>query len=174
MSKMHCCFTGHRRLTEKEIPAIRYELISVIEPLLEEHSQCQFFAGGALGFDALAAETVLSLRNSFFQVSLTLVLPCENQTKGWPQREITRYEQIRAQADEVIYTAKSYYEGCMLLRDRYMAEHSDLCIAYLKPESERGGTRYTVDYCLEKGIPVVNLAQRLVMISESCGEYPLY
>lgn len=34
-----------------------------------------------------------------------------------------------------------------------------ICIAYLLPEQERGGTQYTVAYCGKKNIPVINLAE---------------
>ena len=39
-------------------------------------------AGGALGFDALAAQTVIRLRESCPGMKLILVLPCLTQTRG--------------------------------------------------------------------------------------------
>lgn len=168
---MRCCFTGHRFLAEKDIPAVQAELKAAMDLLIASGESCEFLAGGALGFDTLAAEAVLSLRRSCSNVSLTLVLPCIDQSRRWRQSDQGRYERILAQADKVIYTAKTYYNGCMLLRDRYLAEHSDLCIAFLRPDVGKGGTLYTVNYCIDRGIPVVNLAERLVMLSEMCSDY---
>ena len=39
-------------------------------------------AGGALGFDTLAAQTVLDMKKEYPQLRLILVLPCEDQTRG--------------------------------------------------------------------------------------------
>ena len=36
---------------------------------------------GALGFDTIAAQAVLSVKETYPEVKLILVLPCENQTK---------------------------------------------------------------------------------------------
>ncbi len=163
---MRCCFSGHRRLSLEEIQVIQHELLSVIETILIDREPCQFLAGGALGFDTIAAETVLFFREIYPWIRLILVLPCQNQTKGWPQKEIDRYEKICSQADEIIYTSQAYYNGCMLFRDRYLAEHSDVCIAFLRPNIQKGGTRYTVNYCLEKGVSVVNIAERCLILSK--------
>ena len=162
---MRCCFTGHRRLSSEEIRVIQYEILSAVEPLVDENRDCQFLIGGALGFDTIAAETVLFFRDVYPQVRLTLVLPCHNQTKGWLPKDIFRYNDILKRADEVIYTSKEYYKGCMLRRDRYLVEHSDICIAFLRQNAQTGGTGYTVNYCLEKGIPVINIAQHCIIFS---------
>ena len=49
-------------------------------------------AGGALGFDTLAAQTVLEMKKEYPQLRLILVLPCENQTRGWHSEDIAVYE----------------------------------------------------------------------------------
>ena len=51
-------------------------------------------------------------------------------------------------ADEKIYLAKDYYKGCMLTRDRFMADKADVMIAYCKKDT--GGTAYTVRYFKKK------------------------
>ena len=45
----------------------------------------------------------------------------------------------------------------MRRRNRYLADHADCCIAYLRAAS--GGTLYTVRYALARGLFVYNLAQ---------------
>jgi len=75
MRERTCCFTGHRELPitgQKEL-AIRLEetIIGLIE------RGVQFYgARGARGFDALAAQTVLNLKNRYPNIRLILVLPC--------------------------------------------------------------------------------------------------
>ena len=108
----------------------------------------------------LAGLTVLKLKKSLPELLLVLVLPCRDQTKRWSRVEAASYEYIRTQADEEIILSESYYPGCMHKRNRYLVDHSDVCIAYLSQPS--GGTAYTVDYARRKGMPVINLAKTTV------------
>lgn len=112
--------------------------------------------GGALGFDALAASTVIRLRRDYPDMKLILVLPCQTQTRGWRPEDVTEYERIKAQADEVFYTAQQYTRGCMHKRNRHMVDHSGVCVCYLTKDS--GGTAYTVNYAKKQGLNVVNIA----------------
>ena len=67
-----------------------------------------FGASGALGFDTLAAQCVLSLRKRYPHIKLILVLPCTTQTKGWSKDDIAVYEEIKSQADKVTYRIKEH------------------------------------------------------------------
>lgn len=95
-----------------------------------EEGFCFFSTGGALGFDTLAAEAVLGLRQEFPGIRLILVLPCRDQTRGWKQENIIRYNRIRAEANKVVYTSEYYAPGCMYKRNRYLIDNSQVCIAY--------------------------------------------
>lgn len=67
------CFTGHSVLYEK-----REEIESKVEAAVREcigNGYEVFIAGGAIGFDTLAAETVIKLRNEFPHIRLVLALP---------------------------------------------------------------------------------------------------
>lgn len=116
-----------------------------------------FGAGGALGFDTLAAQTVLRLKQTYPQIKLILVLPCLSQTKGWKTEDITEYERIKAAADKVVYTSQEYTRGCMFKRNRHLVDSSSLCIAYLTEQT--GGTAYTVEYARSKGLKIENVAR---------------
>lgn len=87
-----CCFTGHRKIPEEE----REQLARRLEATgrRADPCRCALFqgAGGALGFDTLAAQTILKLRTQYSQVKLILVLPCETQTRGWPEEDVRIYE----------------------------------------------------------------------------------
>ena len=155
MLKRTCCFTGHRELP----PAFRQELAMKLEEtiigLIEQGVQF-YGAGGARGFDALAAQTVLNLKNRYPHIKLILVLPCLTQTRGWPAGDVAEYERIKAQADKVVYTAQEYTRGCMFKRNRHLVDHSGVCVCYLTKKD--GGTAYTVDYAEKQGLGIVNLA----------------
>lgn len=150
-----CCFTGHRNLPRAEVPAIRERLREVIASMVRM-GVCYFGAGGARGFDTLAAETVLELESQFPELRLILVLPCRDQTRSWRKEDVARYEAVKVQADKVVYTAEHYYTGCMQVRNRRLVDCSGRCIAYLTERS--GGTWNTVLYCQGQGVPVTNIA----------------
>lgn len=150
-----CCFTGHRKIPPEERAGITDRLERVIVSLYQQGIRA-YEAGGALGFDALAASTVIRLRRDYPDMKLILVLPCQTQTRGWRPEDVTEYERIKAQADEVFYTAQQYTKGCMHKRNRYMVDNSGVCVCYLTRDS--GGTAYTVRYAEKKGLAIVNVA----------------
>ena len=116
-----------------------------------------FGCGGALGFDTLAAQTVLRLQEIYPEIRLILVLPCRDQTRGWKQADVAEYDRIMKAADKVTYTSEQYYSGCMHKRNRHLVDYSSLCICYLTEAS--GGTAYTVNYAQSQGLKIINVAE---------------
>ena len=151
-----CCFTDHRHLPPEEQAEIANRLERVISALYQKGIR-YYGAGGALGFDALAARTVIRLRENCPGMKLILVLPCLTQTRGWRLEDVTEHERIKGQADKVVYMAQQYTPGCMHKRNRHLVDHSGVCVCYLTKES--GGTAYTVRYAKEKGLEIVNVIQ---------------
>ena len=149
------CFTGHRELPTENLPEISKLLEDTLLTLIEQ-GYCYFGAGGALGFDTLAAQTVLRLRERYPQIRLILVLPCLNQTRGWQQADVDIYEELKRRADKVTYTSESYFRGCMQKRNRHLVDNSSGCICYLTKPT--GGTAYTVDYARRRGLRIINIA----------------
>lgn len=150
-----CCFTGHRQLPSKE----RAEIVTVLECVITALYQKgirYYGAGGALGFDAIAAQTVIRLRESYPGMKLILVLPCLTQTRGWKPEDVAEYESIKAQADHIVYTAQQYTRGCMHKRNRYLVDNSGVCVCYLTRDS--GGTAYTAQYAQKQGLEIINIA----------------
>ena len=150
-----CCFTGHRRLPAERLGEISARLDAVVERLISEGIR-YFAAGGALGFDTLAALSVLRMREKYPEIRLILVLPCANQTRGWPPADRAQYERIRALADKVVLLSEEYDPSCMLRRNLHLVQHSGVCVCYL--EHARSGAGQTVRRAKAEGMPVVNLA----------------
>ena len=69
-----CCFTGHRRIPEEALPRLERRLNEELEALAAR-GVIYFGAGGALGFDTLAAEAVIRLQRTRPQVKLILGAP---------------------------------------------------------------------------------------------------
>ncbi|MBE7034867.1 MAG: DUF1273 domain-containing protein [Ruminococcaceae bacterium] len=154
MKKKTCCFTGHRVLTASPMTLERETEIYVRNLIEEGYSR--FISGAALGFDTLAAETVLRLKKIYPHVMLQLALPCHEQDRYWNQAQRGRYRALLSAADETVYTADAYYPGCMLRRNRYLVDESACVLAYL--ERKTGGTKYTVDYAASQGIDILYLS----------------
>ena len=154
-----CCFTGHRLIPHTAHQKLQAALDETIEILIGRGYDT-FVSGGALGFDMLAAETVLRLKNKYPHVRLVMALPCRNQQAKWKLAEQQRYNSILERADDCIFLSDGYYRGCMHVRNRYMVNNSSICIAYLTRED--GGTAYTVRYAEECGVDTANLAYLII------------
>ncbi len=154
MKDQTCCFTGHREIPPKEVPALRRALLETVEGLVRQ-GVLYYGTGGARGFDTLAAQAVLRLKRKYPCIRLILVLPCLTQTKGWPRREARRYEAIRRKADKVVYVAREYENGCMQKRNRHLVEHSGTCVCYCTRGT--GGSAYTRRYAEEQGLRIIEL-----------------
>ena len=153
-----CCFTGHRRIPREEMRDLYRELERVIDILIRS-GVTHFRTGGALGFDTLAALTVLDKRKEDPRLTLELCIPCEDQTDGWGDEDIAIYKYVRAEADKVTVLHEKYVSGCMHERNRYMVDGCHYCVAYCN--KLKGGSAYTVGYARSRGVKVVDLAMYL-------------
>ena len=162
-----CCFTGHRpdalpafgNEEAEEMQSLSDLLIRAVDAAVED-GVTEFYVGGAQGFYTLAAECVLRAKEHHPALSLHLALPGRNQTSGWNARDKARYQAILDAANEVWYAAEVCSPESMRRRNRYLVDQTGRCIAYLR--RMRGGTLYTVNYALDSGIPVDNLAERIM------------
>lgn len=149
-----CCFTGHRIIPSQVIPQLKAELAQTVTELIGQ-GVTQFVTGGALGFDTLAAEEVLRQRKALPEVRLRLMLPCKGQERRWKLGDRLRYQKIARQADEVTYLAETYYDGCMLTRNRAMIEASAHCVVYCT--RGKGGAVYTANRAAQAGLHMIYL-----------------
>ncbi len=155
-----CFFTGHRQLPTKRLDQIYDLLIQSIVTLIEEKGVTDFIAGGALGFDTMAAEAVIALREKYPFIKLHLYLPCYNQCKKWNYNDQYMYRIIMSKADDYIYVTEGRYTyDCMHKRNRRMADDSYYCICYCA--TDRSGTGVTVRYAEQKGIYIDNICETL-------------
>lgn len=149
-----CCFTGHRVISKNNAASLKEKLNNELRELIGSGINT-FVTGGALGFDTLAALTVLKLREEFPEINLILALPCKTQTAKWTQAQKNAYNDILAKADYTIYLSENYTPECMLRRNRFMVDNSSVVIAYLSRPF--GGTAYTVSYAFDQGKKIINI-----------------
>ena len=135
-----CVFTGHRDL---QSDFSKKKLKEAVKEVIDMGADT-FLCGMAMGFDLIAAETVLSLKRKFPHIKLVACIPCVGQEKYFSNTDKRRYVAAVKKADERVVLSDSYYRGCMQARDRYMADRGDILITYCK--KQEGGTAYTVHY----------------------------
>ena len=150
-------FTGHRIISKKVLPQLIQRLDSTVESLVNQGT-VRYLNGGALGFDTHSAHAVLRCREKNPLVKLIMALPCLNQDERWSEKDKEIYKHLLNNADEAIYVSdRPYFNGCMLLRNKWLVENSDICIAYML--HGRSGASQTVRLARKKGLQVINLAE---------------
>ena len=147
-----CFFTGHRDIPNERYDAIFERVYSVIEELYKKGFRT-FIAGGAIGFDTLAAIAVLRLREKYSDVYLHICIPCRDQSKNFSQIQKEKYMYVVNNADSYEVMYEHYVRGCMHARNKKMADFSSVCVAYCKKQT--GGTAFTVNYAQKKGIEII-------------------
>lgn len=176
-------FTGHR---PEKLPwgqdedtvsarAFREHLKDVLTELIG--TGCvNFLSGAARGFDTIAAETVLELREEYPWVSLTVVLPCDDQAARWREADRARWERLVQHADHVLHMTDRYDKGCMFRRNRYLVDNSSLLIAACEDgalgDSVSSGTAMTLAYAAEKSRTVIRIPLAVRGASEESLSVP--
>ena len=88
-------FTGHRNIPVSQMDRVRERLRTAIFHAYK-HGKRNFYCGMALGFDMLAAETILSLKVELPNIRLIAVVPFQGQSSRWSAIEQRRYRQFIA------------------------------------------------------------------------------
>lgn len=154
------CFTGHRIIPGTA--EIGEKLSGVLEKWICIRGITDFYAGGAVGWDTLAANTVIGLRKKYPRIKLHLVLPCSNeeQTAKWTEPQRREFYRILRLADSVEYISDRYYKGCMKERNIRLVEHADTCcFCYWDPGAFSSGTGQTVRLAKKKQLTIVNFRE---------------
>jgi len=160
------CFSGHRpdRLPVKGasdapgmqalVAALRQELIAAVG-----RGKTIMLHGCMAGFDIICAEQVILLREQFPQVRLISVAPYKadffGREKCWTPDWIDRALNVFNQHDLGVKLTEHYRSGIYYVRNRVLAEYSSELICYW--DGGDGGTKYTVDRAMAKGLAVHNL-----------------
>ena len=88
--KNTCCFSGHRIVKSQDYDNILANLDKILETLYNK-GITNYISGGALGFDTLAAESVIKLRSKYSNIRLILALPCKDQACKWNKIQKNQY-----------------------------------------------------------------------------------
>ena len=149
------CFSGHCKLPE-DCTELRANLEKAIITLIEQ-GVVFFGSGAALGFDQIAAATVLKLKKYYPHIKLVMVLPCppSERSMKWSRDQCEHYKKLLEQADKIKQVSPKYTSTCMLERNRRLVDCSAYLICYLREKS--GGTFYTVNYAEQQGLKILRI-----------------
>ena len=139
-----CAFTGHREFLEN---FSKEKLEKEIENLVEK-GVSTFYCGMAIGFDLLAGETVVKLKEKYPFLKLVACIPFYNQEERFSKADKKRYCELLKYCEEKVLISNSYYRGCLQNRNKYMADRADVLLAYC--QKEKGGAAFTVKYFQKK------------------------
>lgn len=157
-------FTGHRpeklpwgtNENSPEGALFKFRLREALEYLIGR-GYVNFLSGAARGFDTIAAEIIISLREVYPWIRLTVVLPCADQAARWNVDDRERWENIVHNSDHVETLVPVFDKGCMFRRNRYLVDNADLVLAAYHKGST-GGTAMTVEYARKQGVMVRRLS----------------
>ena len=165
-NELCCSFTGYRpqkmpfKISTDDPAYNRFEnmLIGKIIELVNE-GVTTFISGMATGFDLIAAECVLEVKEMTETSSISLIaaIPFLDQAQKFNAFWKEKYEKVKNNADEVVLISSEYYPGCYMARNKYMVENSDIVLAFY--DGKPGGTKNTVNYALSLQRKVVNLSE---------------
>ena len=162
-----CCFTGHRPQNlpwgeNEEDFRCQLMRIHLKDEIIKSinYGYVYFISGIALGFDIIAAETVLQLKKDFPQIKLIAALPCKDQYKLWKNYQIERYQEILSKCDSIRCLYETYNNKCMLERNMYMLNNSSQVISLYNGKG--GGTLYTLKKAKEIGLKIILIKCNLI------------
>lgn len=136
---MKIAITGHRpeRLQGKE-----GEIKEWVRQQLKEYNCSAFLCGMAQGVDQLGALAAIAEK-----VKLYCYFPYKHKLSDMEQYLVNKAAAVR-------YMEDKYSVGCYHRRDRRLVDDCDLLLVVWDGK-ENGGTYYTYQYALEKGVPVL-------------------
>lgn len=175
LSVKSCCFTGHRPShlpwgeKESDIRCMQCKALLAMEAEQAwQDGYRRFLCGMAIGADLMWAEAVLACQLVHPDMELVAVIPCEDQTKGWPEKQVFRYQHILScvKPQNRILVQQQRTRGCMLRRDRYMVGLSQRIVA-LYDGTSSGGTRYTLGYAMARNLETVTIDPYTLEVTRS-------
>ena len=157
-----CCFTGHRPqklpwgYDELDPRCIEFKnkLSAVIYAVYESGIK-HFICGMALGCDMYCAEAVIELKKRFADITLEAAVPYDGQEVKWAESSRKRYRSILMKCDKTTLIQDAYSPGCMMMRNKYMVDNSNVLIACYNGSS--GGTWNTVKYAMARDTEIIQV-----------------
>lgn len=147
-------FTGHRDLRVFSEPAVKREMMRVVE----QRRPAKIISGCALGFDQLAGRLAVHVG-----VPLTLAVPFEGFDAKWTAAQRAELDWLIEQCSFMHVVCDAGYAAWKYQRrNEWMVDNSDVLVALWDEEADRkrgklSGTGNCVKYAVEVGREVVRI-----------------
>ena len=141
------CFSGNREIPAEEMNYVLLRTETMIRSILH-FGYRTFLCGMAMGFDSIAFDILQKMKAEYPDIKVVACVPCKGQEKYFPEDEKKAYRRRIEQADRVICFSEKYTRYCMMERNIFMVDHSDIVVGYSRKTS--GGTVNTLDYAKRK------------------------
>ena len=162
MTLKKCCFSGYRpqkfpfKLNDSDIDyGVFIKNLSITISSLIDDDCLVFYTGMAIGFDIIAAETVLKFKEKNNNIKLIAVIPFKNQENSFSEEWKKRYYDVINRCDEVITLSEVYHNGSYQNRNKFMVDSSDYVVTWY--DGKQGGTRNTLSYAAKKKHYIINV-----------------
>ena len=142
-----CAVSGHRALPD----GFDFELLKAELEKIIDNGFSVFLTDMAQGFDLACFKALSLLKKDHPQIKICAVIPCMDQSKYFSSEDRYDYFELLESADFIAKEERTYFKGCMLLRNNYLIDNCSLLYAYFNGE-KRGGTYYTVKKATEQGV----------------------
>ena len=150
------CFTGHRTINPNKQQAVKEKLNSKIIELYNQGHRT-FLCGMAIGFDLLAAEILIELKETCKDIFIVACIPFIGQESRFSPTDQKRYNNVINSVDSKVIIARAFSKQSYLLRNIYMLEHSSIVVAYFDTNIKKGGTFFTYNKAIKMGKEVRNI-----------------
>ena len=126
-----------------------------IRKLIDENEYVDFLVGRNGGFDQCASSSVLRVRKNHRDDNSALVLVLPYPTAEYLNNE-NYFHDYYTDIEISHAVSLAHPKSAIQVRNREMVDRADLIVCYI--EHEKGGAWQTVQYAMEQGKTVINLA----------------
>ncbi len=150
MSIKRCCFFGHSKIYDKNY---KEKLKNQIIQVIEKYNVTEFWVGNYGEFDRCAALTVNSVKQSYENVKLELVIPY--LTKIINENKDYYYNTFdNLLISDIPQTTPHRYK--IAQNNKYIIDKSDFMICYIS--NNFGGAYKSFEYAKKKHLSIYNIA----------------
>ncbi len=147
-----CTFAGHREIYHSDIAGCVRMLIDMI---LDQHDNVMFYNGGMGAYDDMCARLVNEAKSDYPRNTIQNILVIPYLTQLLNERR-EYYESVFDHIIVAKLPEGMHYKRAIQARNRWMADQSDMVIAYFYREF--GGAYNMAKYAKMNGKTVINVA----------------
>ena len=179
---MAIAFTGHRQINSKYYMSIvngepyidpqwanvRKVTTALVRYLYDKYGHDEFVCGGAIGFDTVAAMSVIELKTKGLPIKLILGLPFKGFEVKWPKLSQDELNFTIAAADKVHYVcADGYAPWKMQKRNEWMVDYPKVktVVALYLVEGKTGGTLNCINYAMKQHKSIITIHPLTLKVS---------